>query len=164
MQTFAFGYGKSMTAVPAIAETVTVRVTIAADAEPGQRELRLETPAGLTNPLVFSVGQLPEFREKPAKGAPPAEMSVTLPAIMNGRIMPGEVDRYRFPARKGQRLVFSASARELVPYLPDAVPGWFQAVLALYDAQGNEVAYADDFRFHPDPVLYYEVPQGRRST
>ena len=159
VQTFAFGYGTVETAVPAIAETVTVRVTIAADAEPGQRELRLETPAGLTNPLVFTVGQLPEFREKPGKAAPQAEMSVALPAILNGRIMPGEVDRYRFPARKGERLVFSAAARELVPYLPDAVPGWFQAVLALYDAQGNELAYADDFRFIRIPILYYEVPQ-----
>ena len=161
VQTFAFGYGKAMMVVPAIAETVTVRVTVAATAEPGQRQLRLETPAGLTNPLVFTVGQLPEFREKTvAKGAPPQDaMTVALPAILNGRILPGEVDRYRFPARKGQRLVFSASARELVPYLPDAVPGWFQAVLALYDAQGNELAYADDFRFHPDPILYYEIPQ-----
>ncbi len=159
VQTFAFGYARSMTAVASIAETVTVRVTIAADAEPGQRELRLETPAGLTNPLVFTVGQLPEFREKPAKDAAPAEMSVTLPAVLNGRIMPGEADRYRFPARKGERLVFAASARELVPYLPDAVPGWFQAVLALYDAQGNELAYADDYRFSPDPVLHYEVPR-----
>lgn len=160
VQTFAFGYARSMTAVAAIAETVTVRVTIAADAEPGQRELRLETPAGLTNPLAFTVGQLPEFREKPsAATAAKTEMSVTLPAILNGRILPGEVDRYRFPARKGERLVFAASARELVPYLPDAVPGWFQAVLALYDAQGNELAYTDDFRFSPDPVLYYEVPQ-----
>ena len=41
----------------------------------------------------------------------------------------------------------------------DAVPGWFQATLALYDAQGNEVAYADDYRFDPDPVLLYEVPE-----
>jgi len=160
IQTFAFGYGKSMTAAPAIAETVAVRVTIAPDAEPGQRELRLETPAGLTNPLAFWVGQLPEFREKPPKSdTAQTEMNVALPAILNGRILPGEVDRYRFQARKGQRLVFAAAARELVPYIPDAVPGWFQAVLALYDAEGNELAYVDDRHFHPDPVVMYEVPK-----
>ena len=44
----------------------------------------------------------------------------------------------------GQRLVFALSARELIPYLPDAVPGWFQAVLALYDAKGNEIEFVDD--------------------
>jgi hypothetical protein len=45
----------------------------------------------------------------------------------------------------------------LTPYLADAVPGWFQATLALYDADGREVAYADDYKFHPDPVLFYEI-------
>ena len=50
-------------------------------------------------------------------------------------------------------------ARQLVPYLADAVPGWFQATLALYDSNNREVAYADDYQFRPDPVLYYRVPQ-----
>ena len=168
-------------ATPAIAETVTLRLTTAADAEPGPREFRLRTPAGLTNPLVFCVGQLPEFSKKAAQGiaskegskgakfrmevksstaAAPADL--TLPTIVNGQILPGGVDRYRFEARKGQRIVIAASARELIPYLADAVPGWFQAALTLYDAKGNEVAYADHYRFHPDPVLYYEIPEDGR--
>jgi hypothetical protein len=166
---------------PAIAETVTLRVAMAADAEPGQRELRLRTPAGLTNPLVFCVGQLPEFSKKVAKGPQPqgggkgarfrnalgsstaeAPADLTLPTVVNGQILPGGVDRYRFQARKGQRIVIAASARELIPYLPDAVPGWFQAALTLYDAKGNELAYADHYRFHPDPVLYYEIPDDGR--
>jgi hypothetical protein len=51
-----------------------------------------------------------------------------------------------------------ASARELIPYISDAVPGWFQATLALRDAAGKEVDYADHYSFHPDPVLAYEIP------
>jgi len=164
-------------ASPAIAETVTLEVTMAPAAAPGERELRLATPIGLSNPLVFCVGQLPEFREEPPKPgaapgsagppgpgrgpaspAPRPEVRVTLPAVVNGQVLPGEVDRYRFPARRGQRLVVAASARDLVPYLADAVPGWFQATLALYDAAGKEVAYDDDYGFRPDPVLLYEVP------
>jgi hypothetical protein len=164
-------------ASPAIAETVTVRITVAPDAAPGTRELRLGTPAGLTNPLVFRIDQLPEFSKKPAKvvaepgtavptrslnqprnNAPEAPISVTLPAILNGQIVPGRVDRYRFPAAKGQRLVAAARARELIPYISDAVPGWFQATLALYDAKGKELQYAGHYRFHPDPVLFYEIP------
>jgi hypothetical protein len=163
---------------PAIAETVTLKVTMAADAEPGPREIRLAAPVGLSNPLLFDVGQLPEFSKPAAKipnpeierfrarfGGQPtitpakSETIVTLPAIVNGQMMPGAVDRYRFQARQGQRLVVAAGARELIPYLPDAVPGWFQATLALYDAKGKELAYDDDYRFHPDPVLYYEIPQ-----
>ena len=161
---------------PTIAETVTLEVTLAPDAAPGRRQLRLATPGGVTNPLVFCVDQLPEFREPeraggdppptpggPAFGrdlppAPEPDAPIALPAVVNGRIMPGDVDRYRFQARKGQRLVAAASARALVPYLADAVPGWFQATMALYDAKASEVAYGDDYRFDPDPVLFYEVP------
>ena len=78
--------------------------------------------------------------------------------------MPGDIDRFRIKAHKGQRLVFALSARDLIPYLPDAVPGWFQAVLALYDDQGNELKLVDDFRFHPDPILHYEIPEDGRYT
>jgi hypothetical protein len=85
-------------------------------------------------------------------------MRVTVPCTMNGQIAAGEVNRYRFEAVTGQRLVISAKARELVPYVPDGVPGWFQAVLRLYDANGNELAYNDDFRSNPDPLIYFEVP------
>ena len=45
-----------------------------------------------------------------------------------------------------------------MPYLADAVPGWFQATVALFDSAGKEVAYADDYRFQPDPVLHYTIP------
>ncbi len=163
---------------PAIAETATLRVTLITNAEPGEREIRLGTPAGLSNPLVFCVDHLPEFSQPPAKAANPeadrfrerfgkppttapakSETRITLPAIVNGQIMPGRADRFRFHARKGQQLVAIVSARELIPYLADAVPGWFQATLALYDAKGKELAYDDDFRFHPDPVLHCEIPK-----
>jgi len=147
-----------------LGEMVRVRVTIDPDAEPGDRELRLGTPLGLTNPLCFQVGTLPEVREQepddPVKFAYlPKVAPVDLPAVLNGQIMPGDVDRFRFRARRGQHLVIQASARRLVPFLADAVPGWFQATVALYDAHGREMASVDDYRFDPDPVLMYEVPE-----
>jgi hypothetical protein len=163
---------------PSLSQRVTVRLTVAPDAEPGERELRLGTPLGVSNPLVFCIGRLPEFREKDPKNSPAdAVTDITLPASVNGRIVPGsvgqyrlmvrqqqpyvpgDVDRYRFRAHKGQHLVVSVAARELIPYLADAVPGWFQAVAALYDADGHELAYDDDYRFHPDPVLHYDIPK-----
>jgi hypothetical protein len=143
-----------------IAETATLWVTLAPDAEPGQREIRLRTPSGLSNPIYFHVGRLPEYNEtEPNDKTADTGIEEPLPVVINGQIMPGDVDRFRFQAREGERLVVAASARELIPYLADAVPGWFQATLALYDANGKEVAYADDYRFDPDPVLYYEIPE-----
>ncbi len=159
-----------------ISSLVIVEVTMAADAAPGDRELRLATARGISNPLVFHVGQLPEVARKPMltsdlqvlgkeelalrkRPAEEVEDRITLPCTMNGQIASGEVNRYRFEAQQGQRLVISAAARQLIPYIADAVPGWFQPVLTLYDADGREVAFNDDFRFKPDPLIRYEVPR-----
>jgi len=163
-------------ACASIASLMFVEVTVAADAPPGPRELRLCTLRGVSNPLVFYVGQVPEFCRKPMLSAmlqvlgkeelaqrkrPPEEVEqrVTVPCVMNGQIASGEVNVYRFEARKSQRLVISTTARQLIPYMADGVPGWFQPVLAVYDAEGNELAYNDDYRFKPDPVIYFEAPE-----
>lgn len=165
------------TSVPAIAEIATVRVTIAPDAAPGPRQLRLETAHGLTNPVAFVIGDLPEISRKPARvapaynvvnGATPVQRAqprkpdppteIALPAVLNGQMTPGAADQYRFHAAKGQRLVIAVAARELIPYVSDAVPGWFQAVVTLRDAHGEELATADHFLFHPDPLLEYDIP------
>ena len=138
---------------PQIGDTVRVKLTIAGDAAPDQREIRVVTSAGASNPLIFHVGRLSEIAEG-ATSAPPPE----LPVVLNGQILPGEVDRFQIPARRGQRIVFAVNARGLMPYLADAVPGWFQAVVTLHDADGAEVAYVDDYQFNPDPVLFYEIP------
>ena len=87
------------------------------------------------------------------------ERRVAIPCTVNGQIASAEVHRYRFKAKAGQQLVISSSARELVPFIADAVPGWFQAVLALYDSHGKEVAYNDRFSFNPDPLILYKVPK-----
>jgi hypothetical protein len=170
---------------PAFADLVTLRMTIAPGAAPGKRELRLLANNGVTNPLVFYVDPLPEVTKPPAWQAPlePEDLAlknrspqrasasaadppldIALPATVNGEIMPGGVDRYRFPARKGQPLVFAARTRDLIPYISDAVPGWFQAALTLYDAGGNEVAYADNDRFEQQPVILYKVPADGEYT
>jgi len=174
-------------AQPAISEALALEVKIAANAEPGRREMRVESSRGVSNPIRFCVGQLPEFLEQvpgldpeaqgypsPLRFPPKVTTDITLPAVANGQLVPhepdyvdwrarrftpGDSDRFRFEARKGQRLVIAAAARELVPYLADAVPGWFQATLTLCDADGNELAYHDDYHFHPDPVLLFEVPE-----
>ena len=145
---------------PQLMEDVYLQIRIDKDAKPGERELRLITSAGMSNPMWFMIGQVPETREvEPNDKSPHSAVRSELPLVINGQVMPGDVDRFSIQARKGQRLVATASARELIPYLADAVPGWFQAVLALYDAEGKEVAYAGEFGWRQDPVLYYEVPK-----
>ena len=166
---------------PAIGQTAVIKVTIAPSAKPGNREIRLNTVTGLTNPLVFQVGQHPEFR----KPAPPPDddfnrirnsitnaglrirpgpmnrtpVAVTLPATLNGQLLPGDVDRFQFPAKKGQKVVIIGSARELNPYIADAVPGWVQLSIALLDSQGKELlCKEEEWRLNADPVVQYDIP------
>jgi hypothetical protein len=139
-------------------EIVKLKVTLAPDAAPGDREICLAAPGGVSNKLVFQVGQLAEAREAEPNDRRTPNPLPPLPVTVNGRIMPGDEDLFRFSAKKGQRLVFEVSARALIPYIADAVPGWFQAILTLRDAQGRELAVADSFRFRQDPVLFCEIP------
>lgn len=163
-------FGRRLTN-PSLGEFITLQVVVAADALPGDREIRLMTQAGLSNPRVFNVGELPEVSKADWKNVPqgrgsmdaaidpkPPEVDITLPVILNGQIPPGGVDRYRFKAREGQQVVINVRARDLIPYISDAVPGWFQATVVLHDAQGKELAYAGNYRFRPDPVLFYRIP------
>ena len=141
-----------------LAESVALRVDIAPDAPPGRRAIRLLGKNGISNPLVFSVGAYPEVREPPSTElSPPRPAPLTFPVVINGQSLPGETDRYTFRATRGQKLVFVGQARALVPYLADAVPGWFQMVLAVRDAVGNKLVEAQSFRFAPDPVLTFDV-------
>ncbi len=145
---------------PQLEEQVKLHLTIDDDAMPGGRELRLETALGLSNPMVFQVGQYPEVREsEPNDQADAGQKIEALPTVINGQVLPGDVDCFRFFARRGIRLVAMVEARRLIPYLADAVPGWFQATLSLRDAKGQEVAFSDDFGFHPDPAFCYKIPR-----
>jgi len=145
---------------PQISERITLTIKIPDDAPFGDCELRAITKDGLSNPIRFQIGQLPEIYEaEPNDSLNSPQKIASLPVLVNGQIMPGDVDTFRLRAAQGQTLVFKVHARSLIPYLADAVPGWFQAVLKLYDSKGNEVAYNDDYFFDPDPVLIYEVPE-----
>ncbi len=144
-----------------INELVILEISIDADAPPGMRELRLLTgTGGASNPLRFMVNTLPESLEfEPNDLVSPEQSHLQPPFIINGQIMPGDEDRFSFDAIRGQQLVIHVKARELVPYLADAVPGWFQAVVTVLDDKGAELAYADDFQFDPDPALLFEAPE-----
>ncbi len=163
---------------PAMIDTVTIKIIIATNAVPGEREIRLATPNALSNPLRFQIGTLPEITKPAAKpenpaldkyleklgghpapaGTPKYESHISLPILVNGQIMPGGIDRYRFSAKRGQQLVLSMNARRLIPYLADAVPGWFESVLTVYDSKGKELASEERFHFSPDPIIHFEVP------
>ncbi|MBM4079815.1 MAG: hypothetical protein FJ278_08960, partial [Planctomycetes bacterium] len=139
-------------------ETVRISIAIAPDAELGVRDLRLITPGGVSNRYRFVVGQLREVAEvEPNSTRAQAQRLESLPVVVNGQVFEADADMYRFTAKAGQTIVCEAHGQRLLPFIADAVPGWLQAELTLYDAEGRELMHVDDFRFQPDPVLIYKV-------
>jgi hypothetical protein len=128
-----------------------VRLTAAPDAWPGVRELRLVSPAGVSNPITVWVDQYPLAEDKEPNNAPDVAQAVTLPAVLSGRIeAAGDADLYRFAAKKGQQLIFNLHAARAGSGL--------DANLLLYDAAtGRELASNND-TFGADPFLAFAVP------
>ena len=151
---------------PSISGLAIVRLRIAPDAAPGRRELRLVGRDRISDPLPFYIDTVPEYREPrfilPERPRPP--VGFTVPAVLNGQILPGETDVFSFTAKMGEVLTFDVKARELVPFLGDGVPGHFQAVLEIFDSADRRVAAADDHHFDPDPVLVFRAPRSGNYT
>ncbi len=143
-----------------IDEIITLKVTLAPDAEHGNRDICLVMTNMISNKLIFQVGQLMEAAEVEPNNQRKTAMAITsLPVVVNGQIMPGDVDWFQFKAGKGQCLVVDVVARSLSPYIADGVPGWFQAMVTLRDARNREMVVADSFRFSQDPVLICTIPE-----
>ena len=152
---------------PSLAEMAIVKLEIAKDAPPGRREFRLTGRGQISDPLPFYVDTVPEVNEPryTPPDVPHPRAAFPIPAVLNGQILPGgESDLFDFHARKGEVLTFSVRARALVPFMGDGVPGHFQAVLEVLNANGRLIAAADDHHFDPDPVLTFRAPENGRYT
>ena len=139
-------------------EVVRVSITLAPDAPLGERDLRIITANGLSNRVRFLVGQLPEVTEvEPNDTLPDAQVLPPLPVLVNGQLTAGDMDVFRFAAKAGQTIVCQLEGRCLQPIVADAVPGWLQGVLTLYDREGRELLQVDDPGPNLDPVLVYRI-------
>ena len=149
-------------ASPSLNQSMLVTVAVAPDAKPGVREFRALGQNGMSAPRPFIVSAAP--REAEALWAPshrrrpPAPAVTNLPCVLDGQIMPGQTDTWTLHLQKGGTVTLSTVARELQPYIGDAVPGFFNPALRILDASGAEVAFADDNFYHPDPVLVFTPP------
>ncbi len=108
---------------------------LASDATPGVRHLRMWTSQGVTQPLKFVVGDLPEVVEEELDGKP-IPVPVTLPVTVNGRAFPSEdVDVWAVMLKKGEVLtVASENDRIKTPMEPH---------ITLRTPDGRELAEAD---------------------
>ena len=144
---------------PQLADRVKITITIASDVPCGMYDLRLQGPKGVSNQLPFEVASYPNFLENKKSSKQKPNKVESLPAVLCGYVTPGGVDYFKFSGHKGDTIVASVKARQLVPYIADAVPGWFQPVIKITNAAGKEIAYCDDYHHNVDPVIITTLPK-----
>jgi hypothetical protein len=140
------GAGVRAAVVSASASKLSMRVTVAADAEPGRRDFRLTTARGVYVG-VFDIGALPEIRESEKNDDFRKPQSISLPVLVNGLITDEDWDHFGFQAAAGETLVFDVSATRHGSRL--------DADLAILDSHGEELAWVDDSTIFGDPHLEY---------
>ncbi len=149
---------------PPIAEVVTFDLSIPVDAAPGVYSLRVMGRDGVSNPVRFVISDMAECSEPLDAYETPMSTALSVPCVANGRIMPGQADRWVVTLPAGEAVRLSVSARALIPYLADAVPGWFQPVITVYDRTGRIAAYADDTMLGPDPDFMFRPERSDTYT
>ena len=149
---------------PQLADKVKIKITIGGNVPCGLYDLRLQGPKGVSNMLPFEVSSYPNFLENKNSWPKRPNEVYSLPAVLCGYVSPGGVDYFRFSGRKGETIVAEVKGRQLVPYIADAVPGWFQPVIKILDSQGKEIAYSDDYYHHVDPVIMTTLPKDGKYT
>jgi len=145
---------------------VRATLTIAADAAPGRRWLRVVGGTnGLTNGRAFFVSTLAETSEKEPNNTAAAPQDVTLPVVVNGRIERElDVDCFRFQAKAGQKFVAAILAHGMDSTVRVSFNrGWVDAGLELLDDQGKVLVAADD-TLGLDPVLFHQFKEDGRYT
>ena len=137
-------------------DRLTIEVGIDPDLRPGVYSFRLETVLGVTNALPFAVGPFPEVEETQVNNRLDQAQQVRLPATVRGDISdPGDVDHFRFEARRGQELVFEVFASPLGSIL--------NSTLVLTDRKGKIRAHSPPDG-GSDAVLIYRVEEDGHYT
>ena len=134
---------------------VRARLKLAADCPLGAHGLRLYTAGGLSEYVRFFVGPFPTVEEnevvsKQRNDTRETATPVPVNSTINGKINdPTDVDLYRVEVKSGQRVSAEIEAARLG--VERGIPDLH---LAIYDADGKQLAAADDSALYvQDPVL-----------
>ncbi len=145
------GTGVAAKILHASESKIKAKVSIAGDASAGRRDLRIITPRG-SFVQFFEVGTLPEQVESEPNDDWAKVPSVTMPVVVNGKILPGDYDHFRFRANAGQIMVFDLNSSRNGTR--------FDSVLSLLDEKGEEIAFQDDYYFDKDSHLVHRFECG----
>jgi hypothetical protein len=132
-------------------DALTLTVRADAGAAPGFRELRADSPEGLSNFLLFRVETDPVVSEREPNDAPDRATEMALGSVLSGTLEPRDLDYVRFPGRGGQQVTVEVEALRLgSPVLP---------VVTLLTANGSALAQGRERRDGRDGRISFRLPQ-----
>ncbi len=146
------------------------------DVAVGTYPVRVETPNGISNVLLFTIGTFPETMEEESQpgGKPNSNDSIesaqplqNAPLVVNGKLNGPERDVFRVAGKAGERRVFEVEARRSGSAI--------DPVIRILDVAGNMLARSEDglgigldarldFTFPRDGNYYVEVHDARFSA
>jgi hypothetical protein len=135
-----------------------VKFTVAADAEPGVRDVRVATPHGVSTVGQLVIARDPVVRESDKNDTAELASMISLPATICGAIEKAEdVDWYKFHVDAGTALTFHVRSSRLQDRIHD-LQTHSDPIITLRTATGQTLAANDNF-FFGDPMLSYRFEQ-----
>jgi hypothetical protein len=133
-----------------------VKVRIPGDWQPGRHELVLTTGGQPSNAVPILVADLPGSQKQEAGKTPEKAHLLPVNSGINGWLAAsGDVDWYRFSARKGETYVLEVFARR---YQSD-----LDSVVSIHDATGKQLAVNDDAVLDMIPNPNYSITRTNDS-
>jgi hypothetical protein len=130
-------------------EALKFRVAVAADCAPGLHELRAMGRYGISTPLPFVVGDVPEIVDPGSNHTRETAAAISIPQVVQGRAEAEQRDFYKFSAKKDQAVHVACSAF--------ALDSPMDPVVVVVDAKGATFARGDD-ELDRDAMLTFVAP------
>ncbi len=135
-----------------------VKLTVAADALPGVRDIRVLTPQGVSTVAQLVVVEDPVIVEQAKNDTAAEAQPITLPATVCGCIEKAEdVDFFKFKIDAPTSFVFHVRSQRLQDRIHD-LQAHSDPILTIRNAQGSTIAAADNV-FQGDPFLCHRFEQ-----
>jgi hypothetical protein len=135
-----------------------VKFTVAADALPGVRDVRIVTPTGVSTVGQVVIVRDPVIVEVATNDKPEQAQVVQFPATLCGAIEKAEdIDYFKFHAEAGQSLAFHVRCGRLEDRIHD-LQNHGDPILTIRNAAGGVIATSDNY-FFADPFLSQKFDQ-----
>ncbi len=135
-----------------------LKVTVANDAATGVREFRIASSLGISSLGQLLIVDAPVVPETATPSTMAKPVPVAIPSVVCGRIRLAEaVDYYTLTVKAGQTLTLEVVCARIQDKIHD-LQKHADPLVAVYDADGKELAAADDGYF-ADPILTFTAPK-----